>query len=50
MQQLLANRFTGELQDRSKLRDGRRALLLERNEDRAPAVGKLVDGENDAGS
>jgi len=50
LQQLLAHRFTGELQNRRKLRDRGRTLLLERGENRAAAVGKLVDRKNGCAS
>jgi hypothetical protein len=44
LKQLLPDRFSGELQGGSELGDGGRTGLLERQKDRAAAVGKLVDG------
>jgi hypothetical protein len=43
---LLAHRFAGELQQLRELRDGGGALRLERDENRATAIGQLVDGDD----
>ncbi len=48
LKELLPHRFTGQLQNFRELRDRRRILLLERSENRAPAVWELIDGEDDA--
>ena len=47
LQKLLSNRFAGQLQLFGELCDGRRPLPLERDENRAAAVRKLIDGEDD---
>jgi hypothetical protein len=46
LQELLPDRFTGELEYVGELGDGRGALLLQSDENRPAAVGKLVDGED----
>src|SRR5204862_8353159 len=46
LQQLLPHRFAGELQQLGELRDGGGALRLQRDENRAAAIGQLVDGND----
>jgi hypothetical protein len=46
LQQLLADCLTGELECIGKLGDGGGPLTLQRQKDRAPAVGKLFNGDD----
>jgi len=46
LQELLPHRFTRQLENIGQLRDGRRPMLLERNQNRAPAVRQLFNGKN----
>jgi hypothetical protein len=46
LQQLLPHRFPGELQQLGELRDRGGALRLQRDENRAAAIGQLVDGDD----
>lgn len=48
LEELLADGLAGELEEIRQLGDGGRPLLLERDEDGPPAVGKLVDGKDGA--
>ena len=46
LQQLLAHGLAGDGELRGELGDGGGAALLERVEDRAAALGKLIDGDD----
>lgn len=46
LQQLLPYRFAGELELLCKTRDGRRAFFFQDDENRPPAIWKLIDGDD----
>lgn len=46
LEELLPDSLTRQLQNLRELRDRRAALLFERAEDRAAAVGQLMNGED----
>ncbi len=47
LKKLLPHGFAGELQFVGELRDGGGSLLLQREQDCPPAIGKLVYGKDD---